>query len=143
VILESQVRALDTAIQNLDRQISDSKEPRVNEPFRESWRAYTTRWSIQRDEWLGAGSLTRKFGFSESVYNQFREAFLKWQTDYQKRIVGTAAAPPPAKAPTPETSPLFGGFFAGTGTTLVWAALIIGGIWFINKNRRGNNGQTP
>lgn len=135
MILESQVRALDTAIQALDGQITASKAPRVNEPFKESWRAFTSRWQIQRDEWLGAGSVTRKFGFSESKYEQFNTAFQKWQADYQKRIVGTAAAPPKVVPPEPST-PLFGNLFAGTGTAVIIAALVVGGFLYINQRRK-------
>lgn len=133
MILESQVRALDTSIQSLDKQITESTESLVNEPFKESWRSYTTRWQIQRDSWLGSG-FTRKFGFNESRYNQFRDALLKWQADFQRRIKGEAVSPPKAQAPEPESS-LFGGFFAGTGK-LAWAALAIGGVWLFTKYRR-------
>jgi hypothetical protein len=135
VITESQVRALDTAIQSLDGQISASKAPRVNEPFKESWRSFTTRWQIQRDAWLSADSVTRKFGFSESIYEQFKGSLQKWQTDYQKRIVGIAATPPAARPPEP-SKPLFGNLFAGTGTTLLIVALAVGGLYLYNNQRR-------
>lgn len=133
------MRSLDTAIQQLDAQITASKEPRVNEPFRESWRAFTSRWQIERDSWLGSG-IARKLGFNEERFEAFRAAYLKWQADFQKRITGAAVSPPVAPAPTvpKETSiPVFGGgFFAGLGTSLVWAALAIGGIWwFLTKNK--------
>lgn len=134
LVTESQVRALDSSIQSLDRQISASKEPRVNEPFREAWRAYTTRWQIQRDAWLAAGSVTRKFGFSESVYDQFRVSFLTWQADFQKRIVGTASPPPTARPPEP-SKPLFGNLFAGSGTAVIVAGLIIGGVYLYTQNK--------
>lgn len=130
LVTESQVRALDTAIQALDKQITASKAPLVNEPFRESWRSFTSRWQIQRDAWLQAGSVTRKFGFSETVYEQYKASFAKWQNDFQKRIKG-AAATPPAAIPPAAVRPLFGNLFAGTGTTLVVAGLIVAGyLWY-------------
>lgn len=135
LVTESMVRALDTAIQSLDRQISASKEPRVNEPFKEAWRAFTSRWQIQRDAWLQAGSVTRKFGFSEKVYDQFKVAYQKWQADYQKRIKGTAATPPSVRPPEP-SRPLFGNLFAGTGTAVLIAGAIIGGIILFQKRRK-------
>ena len=135
LVTESQVRALDNAIQSLDKQITASKAPLVNEPFRESWRSFTSRWQIQRDAWLQAGSVTRKFGFSEAVYEQFKTAFQKWQTDFQRRFSGSAAAPPPAVPPAP-SRPIFGNLFAGTGTTLVVAGLIVGGYLWYQQSRR-------
>jgi len=139
VILESQVRALDTAVQALDKQITASKAPRVDEAFREAWRGYTSRWQIQRDEWLNAPSVTRKFGFNEDRYNDFKNAFAKWEADYQRRIVG-AAAPPPAVRPLEPSSPLFGNLFAGSGTAIIITALVIGGFYLLNK-RRSSNGN--
>lgn len=136
MILESQVRALDTAVQALDRQISASTAPRVNEAFKEAWRGYTSRWQIQRDEWLGGG---RKWGFNEDRYNDFKNAYGKWLADYQQRIVGAAAPPPVVSPPEPKT-PLFGNLFAGSGTAIVITALVIGGFLFINK-RRSRNGN--
>lgn len=135
LVTESQVRALDTAIQQLDRQITASKEPRVNESFKEAWRSFTSRWQVQRDSWLAAGSVTRKFGFSEKVFEEYKTAFQKWQTDYQKRISGTAASPPAARPPEPST-PLFGNLFAGTGTTVVIAGLIVGGLYLYSQRKR-------
>lgn len=139
MILESQVRALDTAVQALDKQITASTAPRVNDAFKEAWRGYTSRWQIQRDEWLFAPSVTRKFGFNEDRYNDFKTALGKWLADYQKRIVGAAAAPPAVKPPEP-SKPLFGNLFAGSGTAIVITALVIGGFLFINK-RRSSNGN--
>lgn len=139
MILESQVRALDLAVQALDKQITASTAPRVNEAFKEAWRGYTSRWQIQRDEWLLAPSLTRKFGFNEDTYNDFKKAFGKWEANYQQRIVG-AAAPPPVVSPPEPSTPLFGNLFAGSGTAIVITALVIGGFLFINK-RRSRNGN--
>jgi hypothetical protein len=135
LVTESQVRALDTAIQALDRQITASREPRVDEPFKEAWRSYTSRWQVQRDSWLAAGSVTRKFGFSEKVFEQYKVAFQKWQTDYQKRITGTAASPPAARPPEP-SKPLFGNLFAGSGTAVLIAGLIAGGLYLYTQKRR-------
>lgn len=139
MILESQVRALDTAVQALDKQITASTAPRVNDAFKEAWRGYTSRWQIQRDEWLNAPSVTRKFGFNEDRYNDFKTALGKWLADYQKRIVGAAATPPAVKPVEPST-PLFGNLFSGSGTAIVITALVIGGFLFINK-RRSSNGN--
>lgn len=144
VILDSQVRSLDTAIQSLDAQISASKSPRVNESFKESWRAFTSRWAIQRDAWLSAGDITRKFGFSEDTYEQFKSAYQRWLADYQKRIVGVATKPPPAVAPTPSQpiikTPLFGNLFAGSGTALLLTALLLGGVYIIYTKKGKSNG---
>lgn len=135
LVTESQVRALDASIQSLDRQIIASKEPRVNESFRESWRAFTNRWQVQRDAWLQAGSVTRKFGFSEAVYDQFKVALQKWLNDFQSRIKGAAAKPPAARPPEP-SRPLFGNLFAGTGTALLIAGAIIGGLILFQRQKR-------
>lgn len=136
LVLESQVRALDTAIQSLDQQITASKAPLVNEPFKKSWRSFTVRWQIQRDAWLQAGDITRKFGFSEAVYESFKTAFQKWLADFQRRVSGSAKAPSPAVPPAPPR-PLFGNVFAGTGTTLVIAGLILGGyLWYQQSQKR-------
>jgi len=138
VILESQIRALDKAIQALDRQITESRTPSVDEPFRKSWRLFTTRWQIQRDEWLQPGSTARKSFFSESRYESFKAAALKWLANYQKRIKG-ASAPPPKVAPVPPRPPstsIFGNLFAGTGTAAIVTAIVIGGFFFIQNKRR-------
>lgn len=135
LVTESMIRALDTAIQSLDRQISASKEPRVNEPFKEAWRAYTVRWQIQRDAWLQHESVLRKALGSEKVYDQFKVALQKWQADYQRRIKGAAATPPKVRPPEP-SRPLFGNLFAGTGTALLIAGAIIGGIILFQQRRK-------
>jgi hypothetical protein len=135
LVTESQVRALDTAIQALDKQITASRAPLVNELFKESWRSFTVRWQIQRDAWLQAGSVTRKLGFSEKVYEQFKVSFQKWQTDFQKRIVGTSAAPPAVRKPEPPR-PLFGDLFAGSGTVIVIAGLVVAGYLLYQKRRK-------
>lgn len=135
LVTESQVRALDTAIQALDRQITDSKESRVNEPFKEAWRSFTSRWQIQRDSWLAPGSVTRKALFSEKVYDEFKVALQKWQNDYQGRISGTAARPPAAVPPEP-SKPLFGNLFAGSGTALLIAGLIAGGLYLYSTRQK-------
>lgn len=133
MILETQVRALDTAIQQLDAQITSARDPRVNEPFREAWRAYTARWQVQRDSWLGAGDITRKFGFSESTFENYQAAYQRWLADFQKRIAGAARRPPPAALPIAPTS-FFGSMFQGTGT-LILTALIVGGVYYIYKTK--------
>lgn len=138
------MRSLDTAIQSLDAQITASKSSRVNEPFKKSWRAFTARWAVQRDSWLSAGDITRKFGFSEDTYEQYRSAYQRWLADYQNRIVGQAAKPPAAVAPTPSQpiikTPLFGNLFAGSGTALLLTALLLGGVYLIytQKGKRSN-----
>lgn len=134
MVLETEVRALDTAISQLEREISAARASGVNEPFREAWRAFTARWQIQRDAWLGAGDITRKFGFSESVYNDYRAGYLRWLADFQKRIAGAAATPPRAIAPPPSMS-LFGGLFAGSGTTLLLTAVVVGGVFYASKQK--------
>lgn len=138
MILESQIRALDTAISNLDRQITLSKESKVDTAFKKSWRGFTSRWQIQRDSWLGSAA-SRKIGFNESRYNDFQTAFGKWQTDFQSRISGPALPPPIAIKPTVKpsiTSSLFGDLFEGSGTVLVIAACIVGGFIYLSKRRK-------
>lgn len=135
LVTESQVRALDTAIQQLNRQITASTVARVDEAFKESWRSFTSRWQVQRDSWLATGSVTRKFGFSEKVYEQYKTAFQKWLQDYQSRIVGAAASPAPARPPEP-TKSLFGDLFAGSGTALVVAGLLLGGFYLYSQRIR-------
>jgi hypothetical protein len=134
VILETQVRALDTAIQALESDIASASSPSVNESFRKSWRAFTSRWQVQRDAWLGAGDITRKFGFSESTFEAYRLAHQKWLADYQRRITGPAATPPVAQAPVVSPS-FFSTVFAGSGNTMLIAALIVGGLYFVYKQQ--------
>ena len=139
MIVESQVRALDNSIQALDEQITSSRSTRVNEPWREAWRGFTTRWQIQRDSWLGASSVIRKFGFNESTYESYRFQLLKWQKDFQKRIEG--AAPSPPKVVPPETPwSLTSIFLGGNTTTLLLTALILGGVYYIYKQKGQKHG---
>lgn len=137
MILETQVRALDTAIQSLDQQITLSNQPRVNKAFKDAWRQYTARWQVQRDSWLGAGDITRKFGFSEDVFNQFKDGYRKWLADYQQRIPSSALRPPAAPAQQPGViSSVFNSLFAGSGTALLVTALIIGGVIYILHEKK-------
>jgi len=128
--IASRVRALDIAIQSLDAQISISKEARVNEAFKESWKSFVSRWQIDRDNWLGS-TWSRMFASQIAPrLDDFQLAYQRWLENYQKRIPGTARVP---KA-IPET--YFGLQGLSIQTVILLAGLAIGGYWIVARRKK-------
>ena len=94
--IADRVAGIDRAVQDLDAQITRSKEPRVDERFREAWRDFTVRWQMQRDAFESAGS--RLFASrAMPILDDWTAAVRRWLADFQGRI-GGAASPPPSSA---------------------------------------------
>ena len=94
--IADRVAGIDRAVQDLEAQITGSKEPRVDERFREAWRDFTVRWQMQRDAFDSAGS--RLFASrAMPILDDWTAAVRRWVADFQGRIRG-AASPPPSSA---------------------------------------------
>ena len=95
--IADRVAGIDRAVQNLDAQITRSKEPRVDERFREAWRDFTVRWQMQRDAFESAGS--RLFASrAVPILDDWTAAVRRWVGDLPRRRRGAAGAPPESAA---------------------------------------------
>jgi hypothetical protein len=96
--IADRVNGIERAIRNLDAQISASREPRVDERFREAFRDLTVRWQMVRDSFESWGS---RLSASRAipVLDDWTQAVRRWHADFQRRITGPAApAAPSARA---------------------------------------------
>lgn len=99
--IKSLTQAIDRAVMFLNTQIEKSQAPLVNEPFREAWKDFMSRWQITRDTILQSWQ-SRMFA-SKVVprLEDFQQALQRWREDFQKRVPGATEAPPLAPKEEP------------------------------------------
>lgn len=110
------IASLDSSVRALDAVIAASKSPSVNAAWRQQWNAYVRRWELERDSYADWGS--RLFlTVANARLEQFREHYLWWASDFEKRSSSSA----PRKTPAPVKD-----FSASAIPTELWVVLGVG-----------------
>lgn len=83
------IASLDASVKALDGVIRTSTAPSINTAWRQQWNAYVRRWELERDSYADWGS--RLFlTVANARLEQFREHYLWWASDFEKRARSSA-----------------------------------------------------
>ena len=84
------IASLDASVNALDAAVKASKAASVNAAWRAQWNSYVRRWQLERDQYADWGS--RLFlTVANARLEQFREHYLWWASDFEKRAGSTSS----------------------------------------------------
>lgn len=125
------IASLDSAVKQLDAAIRASKVASVNAKWRAQWNAYVRRWELERDSYADWGS--RLFlTVANARLETFREHYLWWASDFERRAGSSSSSPVPRKANAPVKD-----FTASAIPSQVWWVVGVGvAVFALGASRR-------